>query len=72
MTVIWQSVESSNINQIGYDAGTREVRVRFKSGTEYVYKDVPDTEFAFFLEADSKGKYLSEHFKGQYEYTKEG
>ncbi len=70
MAVTWQSVESSNIAQIGYDAGTWELMVRFNSGAEYVYSNVPDSVFTGFLDADSKGKFLNENIKGQYEYAK--
>ncbi|KKN07833.1 hypothetical protein LCGC14_1062860 [marine sediment metagenome] len=70
MAVSWQSVESTNINQIGYDAGTQELSVRFNSGAEYVYKDVPGSVYADFLDSDSKGKFLNENIKSQYEYAR--
>lgn len=64
----WQSVESSNIDEIGYDEGKKELRILFKSGAEYVYHDVGEDVVQGLLDADSKGKYLNEHIKGKYEY----
>ncbi len=72
MVVAWTPVESSNISQVGYDAGAQELRVRFNSGSEYVYSDVPGQVFTDFLAADSKGQFLNQNIKGQYEYSKVG
>lgn len=68
----WSSVESSNIAMIGYDDETEELHVKFNSGAEYVYNDVPEEVFEEFLSADSKGQYLNEHIKGKYQYRKVG
>lgn len=70
MAVAWHTVESSNINQIGYDAVAQELSVRFNSGSVYVYKGVPGPVFADFLGADSKGQFLNQNIKGQYEFAK--
>ncbi len=70
MVIAYQSVESSNIDQVGYDAETQELGVRFNNGSEYVYSGVPGEVFADFLDAESAGKYLNQAIKGQYEYRK--
>lgn len=70
MVVAWHTVTSSNVARIGYEAATQELRVRFNSGAEYIYKNVPGGIFADFLGADSKGRYLNENIKGQYQYEK--
>ena len=70
MTVSWSTVDSSNIDMIGYDDEAEELHVRFNSGSEYVYHQVPPAVHEEFLDADSKGKFLSERIKGQYEYKK--
>ena len=62
----WKQVESSNIDAIAYDEDNQELRVRFKSGTEYVYTDVPAKVYQGFLDADSKGRYLNTVIKGKY------
>ncbi len=70
MTVTWESVESSNIDMIGYDQDSSQLHVRFKSGAEYVYDEVPVAVHEEFLDADSKGKFLNERIKGRYEYRR--
>ena len=69
-TVVWTEVESSNIDQIGYDEDRQELHVLFNSGSEYVYAGVSDTTVKAFIEADSKGKFLNQYIKGNYEYQK--
>lgn len=76
MAIEWTLVESSNVVAIGYehhdDELKAELHVQFKSGTEYVYHDVPAGVVQDFLDADSKGKYLNEHIRGVYAYEKIG
>lgn len=60
-------VESSNIAEIGYDANTGKVRIRFKSsGGLYEYDDVPKNIAEGFLLAESKGKYFHQHIKNEH------
>jgi len=66
----WQKVESSNVAAFGYKAEERELHIRFNSGAEYVYFDVPANVVQAFMEADSKGRYLNENIKGVYEFVK--
>ena len=62
-------VESSNIAAIGYRAGV--CQVDFHSGSRYQYFDVPDMIYHNFLIADSKGRYLNEVFKIEFEFEYE-
>ena len=55
-------VTSSNVLEIGYDAGGGELHVRFRSGGYYVYFDVPAVLFQEFLPSESKGRFVSERF----------
>lgn len=66
----WQEVESSNISAIGYDEEKQELYVRFSSGAEYAYHEVPTGIYQDFLDADSKGKYFYQHIKGRYQWDK--
>ncbi len=68
MVVSWQAVVSSNIEQIGYEDSTQELSVRFKGGAVYVYQSVPGVVWADFIGSESKGKFLNENIKGQYEF----
>jgi len=71
--------DSSNINQIRYDAQTSTMGVMFNSGAVYEYYDVPRSvalEFATW--PGSKGKWFWQHIRGgsakasNYAYSKVG
>lgn len=49
---------SSQIATMGYDAETKTLAVKFKSGGEYHYADVPPDKFEELKGAKSKGKFL--------------
>lgn len=63
-------VDSSNIEQVGYDSDTMELHVVFKDGALYVYTDVPVQIFEELLVAPSKGSFLNREVKGVYNYDK--
>ena len=60
-------VESSNIKSIGYETETKILKVEYLSGLKYEYSDVPANIFDDFLDSVSKGKYMNQVIKGQYE-----
>ena len=61
----WTPVTSSNIAAIGsrnYQTdGKADLFVRFNSGAEYVYHEVPQTVVQEFMDSESKGKFLNEN-----------
>jgi hypothetical protein len=61
---------SSNIEAIGYDAPTRTLGIRFRSGGEYHYHDVPDAAHEALLAAPSAGAHFYKHINGKFRYTK--
>ena len=63
-------VDSSNIEQVGYDADNMELHVVFKDSSLYVYRDVPVQIYEELLGAPSKGSFLNRAIKGVYEYDK--
>jgi hypothetical protein len=63
-------VDSSNIEQVGYDGDTMELHVIFKDGSLYVYTNVPVQVYEGLLGAASKGSYLNREVKGVYDYDK--
>jgi hypothetical protein len=64
-------VVSSNVEAIGYDAGTLELHVRFlKSGETYVYYAVEEWRSQEFMQAESKGIYLNVNIKPHYQGAK--
>ena len=62
-------VESSNIEGIGYDNKNKHLWVAFKGNKVYRYDLVPRKTFEELTNAESKGRYLNSHIKGQYEAT---
>jgi hypothetical protein len=59
----WIAVESSAVSALGYDADRRRLGIEFRdSGLVYIYYAVPASEFNGFLEAESKGRYLTQVF----------
>lgn len=60
-------VNSSNVQEIGHD-GTN-LYVKYKSGT-YVYEKVDKSIYEGLLNSDSKGRFMNEHIKGRYNYSK--
>lgn len=65
-----QSVDSSNLASIGYDASSQILEVEFKHGGVYQYKDVPEDEYEALMNADSHGKYFSANIKNQFAFIK--
>ncbi len=64
-------VDSTNIEAIGYDAGSMELHVRFaKSGLTYVYYGVEEWRYQEQMQADSKGVYLNANIKPTYQCAK--
>lgn len=61
-------VDSSNIESVGYDAGNRELHVRFLGNRTYAYSDVPPELLEEMLRAPSKGSFLNRAVKGAYAY----
>jgi hypothetical protein len=63
------SVVSSNVVSIGFDPVTATLEVEFNNGGIYQYFDVPEIIFQEFINAPSKGKFLSS-IKGNFRYTR--
>ena len=65
-----QTVSSSNIDAVGYDAENQTVYVRFLKGSVYAYKGVPENEFENLRMASSVGSYLNRCYKNVYPYER--
>lgn len=66
-----QSVESSNLASIGYDAENEILEVEFKHGGVYQYFDVPENVYEELMDADSHGQYFDRNIKkAGYEFQK--
>lgn len=58
-------VDSSNVDQIGYDEFEGEAHVIFKGGRHYVYSEVTQEVWEQFLNAPSKGRFVNDEFKAK-------
>lgn len=50
--------------------GGKGLVIDFKSGAQYLYKDVDEKTFENFEKAESKGKFLNEVLKKEFEVEK--
>ena len=64
-----KSVDSSNINGVGYDERLKKLYIAFSSGT-YMYHDVPKEVYEDLMSAPSKGKFVHKSIRGTYDYSK--
>lgn len=65
-----QSVESSNLASVGYDAENEILEVEFKHGGVYQYFDVPQNVYKELMNASSHGVYFSANIRNNYEFRK--
>ncbi|WP_370552645.1 KTSC domain-containing protein [Conexibacter sp. CPCC 205762] len=61
--------QSSSVRAIGYEPRTRELHIRWDSGT-YAYAAVPAVVWAELRAADSKGQYVNTRVKGVFAHRK--
>ena len=61
-----ESVSSTNISEIGYDPGERTLYVKFRSGYEYRYHEVPQSVYDDLRASGSAGTYLFHNVSGVY------
>lgn len=62
--------DSTNIESVAYDKDDQMLLVRFHSGTEYAYFNVPEDKYQSLLESESKGKFFNTEIKKDFEYKK--
>ena len=64
------TVNSTNIDSVGYNADTQTLTVKFKvSGQVYEYLNVPQTLYEGLMASESKGKYINENIRSQFTNT---
>ena len=54
----------------GYDQNSHSMRVIFRTGETYRYKNVPLFVFERLMSADSKGKFMHKYILGRYDYER--
>lgn len=66
-----QSVSSSNLASIGYDAEYEILEVEFNHGGVYQYFDVPEDVYQELMDAPSHGVYFSANIRNDYQCEKQ-
>ncbi|MBU1694766.1 MAG: KTSC domain-containing protein [Verrucomicrobia bacterium] len=61
------AVESSTIDEIGYDAEKQVLKIKFDNGEAYKYMGVPEATYKKLMKAKSKGKFFNAHIKDKFE-----
>lgn len=64
-------VVSSNINAIGYDPDTNELRVEFSNGRAYRYPGVPADAYQALMAAESVGSHFASIIRPNYQGVQE-
>ena len=60
--------DSSSIAAFAYSAEDLHLYVRFKTGRSYRYAGVPESVYAAFKRADSKGAFFNAQVQGRYAF----
>ena len=58
-----ESVESSNLASIGYDANQEILEIEFNHGGIYQFSHVPESIYKGLINASSKGQYFDRKIK---------
>jgi hypothetical protein len=66
------SVDSSAIDEIGYNKDTMTLLITFNSGSKYSYSFVPESEYESLVEASSVGKHFVREVRNNYIYNRVG
>jgi hypothetical protein len=67
-----ESVQSSMIASLGYQADISILEVGFNSGAVWQYYDVPESIYHDMMNSGSLGKYFHANIKGQYREAQVG
>ena len=65
-------VASSNLASVGYDEPSQTLEVEFANGTVYQYYNVGSALYEQFMQAPSKGQFLSVYIRNAYPYSRVG
>ena len=66
--MVLNSVNSSNISQIGYDPDLKILIIKFKNGSMYEYLNVPLVTYTNFSKSESIGKFFISNIKNNFQY----
>lgn len=66
----WQPLESKMFLRAAYDADSRILYLRFRSGDVYRYFELPEEQYQEFLNAESRGRYFLSHIRDRFRYER--
>ena len=66
----WVSVISSNVDSIAYNLKERDLYVRFKGGSTYCYRQVPEQVAKDMFNCSSMGRFVHQRLKGEYGFRR--
>jgi hypothetical protein len=70
MKITLHPIKSSQISQVGYDATTNTLAVKFSNGGKvYHYAGVPKTVYDGFSDNGSAGKFFSGNVRNKFAHT---
>jgi len=65
-----QSVDSSVLASVGYDAKTATLEIAFRQGGVYRYYQVPASVYEALMSADSHGRYFTDSIRPNYPFRR--
>ena len=65
-----KAVESSLLDEVGYDAEKHVLKVKLDSGETFKYMKVPQATYKKLMKAKSKGEFFTKHIKDKFETKK--
>lgn len=68
--LIKNEIKSTNIKYSEYNTKEKTMLVIFNNEKQYVYFDVPHSEYTKFRLSESQGKYFSQNISRKYKYGK--
>jgi hypothetical protein len=60
--------ESTTLASVVYQAALRRLEIEFRTGTRYLYFQVPPECYQQLLSAESKGAYFNRHIRNCFPY----
>lgn len=63
-------IDSTSIEEVGYDEDSQTLEIEFKNGSVYQYFDVPKKIHEDLMSAGSAGAYLAKSVKGHFRFSR--
>jgi hypothetical protein len=63
-------VQSTNVASVGYSRQLHALEIEFTRGAIYRFLNVPPSVYRALMNAESKGHFIAEELRGQYEFVR--